>query len=142
MLPRPIYSMFHLLLASPAVLAPLGMFLWILVDGPCAWYAASCNVVTHVHLVIFGVPVIALSVLWLGFVNGRAFEWSPWVRVEKAHLLANREGAAKQTCEVCGWDYSGASGNGHDPCPGRRVPVRVSRRTRRLVERQAGRGTA
>lgn len=142
MLPRPIYAMFHLLLASPAVLAPLGMFLWILVDGPCAWYAASCNVVTHVHLVIFGVPVIALSVLWLGFVNGRAIEWSPWVRAEKAHLLANREGVAKQTCDVCGWDYPAASGEGHDPCPGHRVPVRVSRRARRLVERQAGSGTA
>lgn len=142
MLPRPIYAMFHILLVSPAVLVPLGMFLWILLDGPCAWYAASCNVVTHVHLVIFGVPVIALSVLWLGFVNGRAVEWSPWVRVEKTHLLANREGVAKRVCDECGWDYPVASGDRHDPCPGRRVPVRVSRRTRRLMERQAGRSAA
>jgi hypothetical protein len=148
MLPRPIYSLLHLLLASPAVIVPLGMFLWILVDGPCAWYAASCNVVTHVHLVIFGVPVMALSILWLGFVNGRAVGWSPWVRLERAHLLAHREGVAKHTCEVCGWDYPAAprdpaaSGDAHDPCPGRRVPVRVSRRTRRLFERAAARATA
>lgn len=142
MLPRPIHSLIHFLLVLPAVLVPIGMFLWILVDGPCAWYAASCNVVTHVHLVIFGVPVIALSVLWLGFVNGRAVEWSPWVRLEKAHLLASRDGVAKQTCDVCGWDYSAASGKGHASCPGRRVPVRVTRRTRRLLGRQAGRDQA
>lgn len=136
MLPRPVYSMFHLLLASPAVIVPLGMFLWILVDGPCAWYAASCNVVTHVHLVIFGVPVIALSILWLAFVNGRAVEWSPWVRLERAHLLANRADVARQTCAVCGWDYPAACGDRHDLCPGRRVPVRVTRRAQRWFERQ------
>lgn len=129
MLPRPFYSILHVLLAAPAFVLPLGMFLWILADGPCAWYPASCDVVYHVHLVIFGVPVIALSILWLGFVNGRVVDRSPWVRLERGHLLAHRVGHHPRTCEVCGWDYDAAAG-GHAPCPGRPVPVRVSRRTR------------
>jgi hypothetical protein len=139
MLPRPIYSLFHLLLVSPAFLGPLALFLWILADGPCAWYTGSCNVVFHVHLVIFGVPVIALAILWLGFVNGRIAQRSPWTRLERTHLEAAQAGARRRTCAVCGWDFSGGPDDVHDPCPGRRVPVRVRRRTQRAFEADARR---